>query len=163
MTSHGACTSGTSRVLAVESLQRLKMEALIPALADGVVSLWYYLFGCTEHSADRNSSRSTRIRRVESSNFDSDQSDWDYFRGFPLPSRQMLCWISITMIHLTIIHKIHKSQNIKTENCKRILDTRWVSQSCSIPRRQTSATQGYKSRFNGMANVSVPEVNMLKI
>ena len=34
MTSHDACTSGTSRVLTVASLQRLKIEALIPAPAD---------------------------------------------------------------------------------------------------------------------------------
>ena len=35
--SHDACTSGTSRVLTVASLQRLKMAALIPALADSEV------------------------------------------------------------------------------------------------------------------------------
>ena len=34
MTSHDACTSGTSPVLIVASLQRLKMEALISAPAD---------------------------------------------------------------------------------------------------------------------------------
>ena len=34
MRSHDACTSGTSRVLTVASLQRLKMEALIRAPAD---------------------------------------------------------------------------------------------------------------------------------
>ena len=33
-TSHDACTSGTSRVLTVASLQRLKMKALIPAPSD---------------------------------------------------------------------------------------------------------------------------------
>ena len=32
--SHDACTTGTTRVRKVTSLQRLKMEALIPALAD---------------------------------------------------------------------------------------------------------------------------------
>ena len=31
---YGACTSGSSRVLTIASLQRLKMEALIPAPAD---------------------------------------------------------------------------------------------------------------------------------
>ena len=31
---HYACTSGTSRVLTVASLQQLKMEALIPAPTD---------------------------------------------------------------------------------------------------------------------------------
>ena len=34
MTSHDACTSGTSRVLTVASLQRPKMEAFIPAPAN---------------------------------------------------------------------------------------------------------------------------------
>ena len=34
MTSHYACTSGTSRVITVVSLQRLKMEVLIPVTAD---------------------------------------------------------------------------------------------------------------------------------
>ena len=34
VTSHDSCTSRTSRVLTVASLQRLKMEALIPAPAD---------------------------------------------------------------------------------------------------------------------------------
>ena len=34
MTPHDARTSGTSQVLTVASLQRLKMEALIPAPAD---------------------------------------------------------------------------------------------------------------------------------
>ena len=34
MISHDACISGTSRVLTVASLQRLKLEALTPALAD---------------------------------------------------------------------------------------------------------------------------------
>ena len=34
MTLHDACTSWTSQILGVASLQRLKMEALIPAPAD---------------------------------------------------------------------------------------------------------------------------------
>ena len=34
MTSHKACTSGTSRLLTVASLQQLKMKALIPAPTD---------------------------------------------------------------------------------------------------------------------------------
>ena len=35
MTSHDACISGTFRILAVASVQRLKLEALIPVSADG--------------------------------------------------------------------------------------------------------------------------------
>ena len=34
MTSHDACTSGTSRFLTVASLQRLRLKALIPAPSD---------------------------------------------------------------------------------------------------------------------------------
>ena len=37
-----------------------------------------------------------------------------------------------------------------------------MSHSGSNSRRQTSTTQGYKSWSHGMANVSIPEVNMLK-
>ena len=38
-----------------------------------------------------------------------------------------------------------------------------VSHSGYSPKRQTSTTQGYKSWSQGMTNVSIPEVNMLKI
>ena len=37
-----------------------------------------------------------------------------------------------------------------------------LGQSGSNPRRQTSTTQGYKSLSHGMANVTIPELNMLK-
>ena len=41
MTSHDACTCRTPRDLTVESLQRLKMEALIPAPADR--EMWFVI------------------------------------------------------------------------------------------------------------------------
>ena len=47
----------------------------------------------------------TRIREVPGSNPGADQPDC----GFPQSTRQMLGWIFITTIHLTIIHKIDKS------------------------------------------------------
>ena len=45
MTSHDACTSGTFRFLTISLLQRLKMEALIPAPADCEVRsmLWFFI------------------------------------------------------------------------------------------------------------------------
>ena len=46
---YDTCISRTSRVLTVASLQRLKIESLIPAPAD-----YDKGFQCTEHSADRN-------------------------------------------------------------------------------------------------------------
>ena len=47
----------------------------------------------------------TRIREVPGSNPGADQPDWQ----FPQSSRQMLGWIFITTIYLTIIHPIHIS------------------------------------------------------
>ena len=55
MTSHDSRTSRTSLVLTVASLQRLKMEALIPVPADCEVCSVIKIFECTVHSADRNS------------------------------------------------------------------------------------------------------------
>ena len=51
----------------------------------------------------------TRIREVPGSNAGANQPDWVFFRGFPQSSRQILGWIFITTIHLTIIHQIHLS------------------------------------------------------
>ena len=51
---------------------------------------------------------------VPRSNFGSQRTHWGSFHGIPQSSMQMLCWFYITTIHLTIIHKIHESQNIKT-------------------------------------------------
>ena len=108
MTSHDACTSGTSRVLTVASLQRLK-EALVQ-----LPWLWSAVFdkvlNAHSNSADRNSLTWTRIRRVPSSYPSADQTDWVSFRGYPQSFRQMVCWIYITTINLTMIHKIHKLQ-----------------------------------------------------
>ena len=79
------------------------------------------------YSADRNSSLWNRVRSVLISNPSAHQTHWDSFRGLPQSSRQMLCWIYIITIHLTIIHR------------------RWVSHSGSNPKRQTSMMLEYKS------------------
>ena len=60
----------------------------------------------------------TRIREVPGSNSGADQPDG----GFPQSSRQMLGWIFITTIHLTIIHQIHliyKNQCLSVCACVR--------------------------------------------
>ena len=54
----------------------------------------------------------TRIREVPGSNP-------RFFRGFTQSSRQMLGWIFITTIHLSIIHNIHKSQIFTQEKLAR--------------------------------------------
>ena len=51
----------------------------------------------------------THIQEVPGSNPGADQPNWVFFRGFPQSSRQMLGWIFITTIHLTIIHQTHIS------------------------------------------------------
>ena len=51
----------------------------------------------------------TRIREVPGSSSGADQPDWGFFVVFPQSPRQMLGWIFITTIHLTIIHQIHIS------------------------------------------------------
>ena len=53
MISHGACTSETSLVVTVASLQRLILEALIPVPADCEVRSVIKFFECTDLSADR--------------------------------------------------------------------------------------------------------------
>ena len=49
----------------------------------------------------------TRIRKVPDSNPGAGQPDWGFVRGFPQSSSQILGWIFITAIHLTIIQQIH--------------------------------------------------------
>ena len=115
MTSHDDYTSGTSLVLTLASLQRLKMEALIPASADGEVrSVIKFM--------NRQSLALIKIHhtglvfgefRVQIPVLT--KLIGGSFRGFPQSSRQMLCWIYMATIYLnnTGIHKIHKSQILR--------------------------------------------------
>ena len=56
MTSHNACTSGTSRVLTIASLQRLKMRGSYSSSRRQWSTVCDKVFDCTEHNADRISS-----------------------------------------------------------------------------------------------------------
>ena len=56
MTSHDACTSGTSRLLTVPSLQQLKMEALIPAPTDCEVRS-KFIVSCARSMATHGSNK----------------------------------------------------------------------------------------------------------
>ena len=49
------------------------------------------------------------IRKIPSSNPGADEADWGSLRGFPQTPTQMLSWIFITTMHLTIIHQIYES------------------------------------------------------
>ena len=61
----------------------------------------------------------TRIREIPGSNPGADQPDWGFFRSFPQSTRQMLGWIFLTTIHLTIIYQIHKIK-IKIKKLKSV-------------------------------------------
>ena len=62
MTSHDACTSGTSRVLTVASLQQLKMEALIPAPANCELRSTIKIFNAQSIGTDtRPQSKAPRV------------------------------------------------------------------------------------------------------
>ena len=88
MTLHDAWTSGTSRVLTVATLQRLKMDALIPAPAGwGAVS--DKVFECIEPSADRNSSTAVSSlwpHKARRSTHLLQEFGWEVFNHHPLCS-----------------------------------------------------------------------------
>ena len=157
MTSHDACTSGTSRVLTIASLQRLKKEALIPAPADCESAVYDKVFEYTKHSADRNSwsavldlwphtaRRSTTLLQEYS---------WEVFNHHP-PYRSNL---ATSYFHLFLhLKKLLAGQHQRFQNDRR----RWVSQWL-----QSQAANFYhtacKSWSHGMINVSITEVNMLE-
>ena len=55
MTLHDACTSGTSQVFTVASLQQLKMECLIQSTRWLWSAIYDKVFECSEHSTNQNS------------------------------------------------------------------------------------------------------------
>ena len=84
-------TYALAGLLTVASLRWLKVDALIPA-PPTLKCVFDKEFERTEHSTDRNSSHWIRIRRVQSSNPGSHETDWGFF-VISLSSRQTLCWI----------------------------------------------------------------------
>ena len=80
----GSLTSSTSRVLRVASLLRFNRRVF--SSSGRLKCVCDKVFECTEHSADRNSSHWTRIRRVSSSNPGADKTDSGSFRSFPQSS-----------------------------------------------------------------------------
>ena len=102
MTSHDVFTSGTSRIIIVESLQRLKFETLILAPADWEVRPVIKLLNAQSIAPIEILHALLVFGGNPFSNPGSDQTDWGSFRGFPQSSRKILCWIYIITIHLTV-------------------------------------------------------------
>ena len=73
-----ACTSVTSRVLAVALLQAVEDGGFLLQLPSTVKCVCDKGFECIGHSEDRNSPHWTRIRRVTNSNPVSDQIGCDF-------------------------------------------------------------------------------------
>ena len=81
--SHDACTSGTSRVLTIASLQRLKLEALIPTPAG--CKVWSVInFSIAQSTAPIEIHDTGLVLgefRVQIPVLT--KHEWSYFRGFP--------------------------------------------------------------------------------
>ena len=160
MTVHNACTSGTSRVFTVESLQLLKMEAPISTPANSEVrSIIKFL-------------NALSIAPIEINLHLYQVYGHTRFRG------QHISWRSSAERCLIIIHPIARASRLvisirffsytSINSCLVIVCVfkmterrRWVSQWCQSQTVEFYDT-GYKNWFHGMTNVSFPEANMLK-
>ena len=158
MTSHVACTSGTSRIITIASFQRLKMEALIPAPADcevrSVIKFFNaksiapieihhelcQVYGLTRLDGQHISCRSSAGRCLIN------------IHSITLTSRSVIfifsytsinsCWISVS------VFKMRERR-------------RWVSEWFQSQAADFCDT-GYKRWSHGMTNISISEVNILK-
>ena len=88
-----------SLFLKYRKLHRIFLENYKTSILTIFVPLTIIEIFCTERGGSVVT-HETRVREVPGSNPGG-------FRGFPQSSRQMLGWIFITTIHLTIIHQIH--------------------------------------------------------
>ena len=159
MTSHDASTIGTSRVITVASLQRLKIEALIPAPANTQSraqieihrQLWQQSFP-TDFPllVPQNCREAPPVLKIE---------------------RQVGAKTTYTRsqikAHGVSIDNCGLSSLIHQEIPVRSAFSEWQRgedecHSGSKPICQTSTIHGYKSWSHGMTNISIPEVNILK-
>ena len=163
MTSHDACTSKTSRILTLASLQRLNMEALIPAPAD--CEVWSVIKFLNAQSTAPIEIHHTGLVFEEFRVQIPSQTKVIGVLFAVSIRRQYKCCVAFTLPrNFYPLFQNSYIINIKrVEICKRTLNTRRVRHSGSNPRRQISTTQGYKIWSHGMTNVSILEMNMLKI
>ena len=158
MTSHDAFISGTSRVLIVASLQRFKMEALIPAATNCEVrSVIKFL---------RNKRRgilgaevvllhdNARPHTVLGSTHLLHEFSWEVFSHPPfIPD------LAPSDFHIFLLSR--NSCPVSVGVLRMTKRQRWVSQWFQS-QAATSTTQAYKSWSHGLTNVSVLEVNIWK-
>ena len=145
MTSHEVCTSRTSQVLTVASLQRLKMEALIPPPAELWSAVCDEVFECTEHSADQNSSSPVPavISRIFSAPWCTKLLRSTCSGNCAPPGKCQGNWHQNTK-------QSAWSQHFHNDGEAEMTVTQYRGYN---PRRQTATTQGYKSWSHSMTNV----------
>ena len=157
MTSHNAFTSGTSRVLTVASLQRLKVEALIPAPADCYVR-------SVVKSLNTQSLAPIEIHRQLCQVYGHTRLDGQHISCRGSSGRYLI----IRRIARTSRPVISVFSYTSRNFCPVIVSVfrmterrRWLSQWF-----QSQAAEFYDSRYkswsHGMANISISEMNILK-
>ena len=141
MTSHEAYTIGTSRVLGGESLQRLKLEALIPALADCKVRSAKKFLNARSIAPieiDRQLCQVCDHTSLDGQHISSRSSTWRYLIIVHPVARMSRPEISI------FSHISRNSCPVSVSVFRMTERGRWMSHSGSNPRRQTSTTQHTK-------------------
>ena len=154
MTSHDACTRGTSWFLKVASLQGLNLHAVIPAPAD-----CDQVFERKERSADRKSSSAlpglwphTALRSTHSCR----SSAGKVLNHSPPYSPDLAPSDFHLFLHLTKF-LFGQRQRFQNDREAEMSVTQWFqSQAADF------YNTGYKRWSHGMTNVSIPEANMLK-
>ena len=138
MTSHDTCTSGYSRVLTVALLQRLKMETLIPALADCEVRS-VIKFLNTRNLAP------IEIHRQLCQVYGQTRPDGQRISCRSSVGRCLIFIHPIGRISRPVISIFSRtSKNSYPVSVSRMTERRWWVHSGSNARRQTSLTQDTK-------------------
>ena len=158
MTSHDACTSGTSQVLTVASLQRLKLEAVIPEPADcDVRSVINFLIA--------QSIAPIEIRRQLCQVYGHTLFDGQHISCRSSAGRYLIIIHPITQTSRPLIsifsYTSRNSCPVRVDVLRMTEGRRRVSQWFQSQAADFYDT-GYKSWSHGMTKVSFSKVNMLK-
>ena len=158
MTSHDACTSGTSRVLTVASLQRLKIEAptAVPTDCEREVQSMITFLNA-QHNPDRHLSSAVPGLRPHTARWRTyllQEFGWEVFNHHPLYSPDLAPSDFHIFLHLK---KFLFGQRQRFQNDR----WRWVSQWFQTQAAEFHDT-GYKSWSHCMTYAWIPELITLK-
>ena len=136
--SHDACTSGTSLVLTIASLQRLKMEALISAPAE--CEVWSVIKYLIAQNIDRSKSiiccARSMAKHDSTVNTSPSEFGWEIFNHHPL-------YIARTSRPVIFIFSYNQEISVRSASAfSKLQRGRDECQGGSNPKRQASTTQG---------------------